>query len=114
MTRSAFCLPYGQRGTAPILFCVHPAGGLSWGYMSLARYVPEDFRHYGLQVRALDGTSEFPASVRDMAADYIEQIKTVQSAGPYRLLGYSLRRPASSAASMGTCSSSSLPAERNR
>lgn len=36
------------------------------------------------------------------------------SAPQKRLLGYSLRRPASSAASMGTCSSSSLPAERNR
>ena len=57
--------------------------------MPLARYVPEDFRLYGLQARAFDGTSEFPGSVRDMAADYVEQIKTVQPAGPYRLLGHS-------------------------
>ena len=82
-------LPIRAKGDGPVLFCVHPAGGLSWGYMSLARYVPEDFRLYGLQARALDGTSEFPGSVRDMAADYVEQIKTVQPAGPYRLLGYS-------------------------
>jgi thioesterase domain-containing protein/aryl carrier-like protein len=82
-------LPIRVKGDGPILFCVHPAGGLSWGYMSLARYVPEDFRLYGLQARALDGTSEFPGSVRDVAADYVEQIKTVQPAGPYRLLGHS-------------------------
>jgi len=82
-------LPIRAKGGGPVLFCVHPAGGLSWGYMSLARYVPEDLRLYGLQARALDGTSEFPASLRAMAADYIEQIKTVQPAGPYRLLGYS-------------------------
>jgi thioesterase domain-containing protein len=82
-------LPIRVKGDGPILFCVHPAGGLSWGYMSLARHVPEDLRLYGLQARALDGTSEFPGSVRDIAADYVGQIKTVQPAGPYRLLGYS-------------------------
>jgi thioesterase domain-containing protein/aryl carrier-like protein len=82
-------LPIRAKGDGPVLFCIHPAAGLSWGYMPLARYVPEDFRLYGLQARALDGTSAFPGSVRDMAADYIEQIKTVQPAGPYRLLGHS-------------------------
>jgi thioesterase domain-containing protein/aryl carrier-like protein len=82
-------LPIRAKGNGPILFCVHPAGGLSWGYMPLARYVPEDFRLYGLQARALDGTSEFPGSVRDMAADYLAQIKTVQPAGPYLLFGHS-------------------------
>ena len=82
-------LPIRTKGNGPILFCVHPAGGLSWAYMPLARYVPENLRLYALQARALDGTSEFPGSVRDMAADYVEQIKTVQPAGPYRLLGHS-------------------------
>jgi amino acid adenylation domain-containing protein len=83
-------LPIRTNGTGPILFCMHPGAGLSWGYMPLARHVPEDFRLYALQARALDGRSEFPRSIRDMAADYIEQMKTVQPAGPYHLLGYSL------------------------
>jgi len=82
-------LPIRPNGNGPILFCVHPGGGLSWGYMPMARHVPEDFRLYGVQARALDGTSEFPGSIREMATDYVEQIKTVQPAGPYRLLGYS-------------------------
>jgi amino acid adenylation domain-containing protein len=82
-------LPIRARGDGPTLFCVHPGGGLSWGYMPLARYVPEDFRLYALQARALDGTTELPSSIRDMAADYIGQIKTVQPAGPYLLLGHS-------------------------
>ncbi|MFI0263704.1 alpha/beta fold hydrolase [Streptomyces sp. NPDC017056] len=30
-----------------------------------------------------------PATVADMAADYLEQIRTVQPAGPYHLLGWS-------------------------
>ncbi|MGD0561378.1 MAG: alpha/beta fold hydrolase, partial [Streptosporangiaceae bacterium] len=82
-------LPIRTDGDRPPLFCIHPAAGLSWCYMPLARYVPEDFRLYGLQARDLDGTSEYPHSIREMAADYIEQIRSVQSAGPYHLLGYS-------------------------
>jgi thioesterase domain-containing protein/aryl carrier-like protein len=82
-------LPIRTRGSKPPLFCIHPAGGLSWCYMPLARYVPEDFRIYGLQARGLDGTGEPPRSVREMAADYIGLIRTVQDTGPYYLLGWS-------------------------
>jgi amino acid adenylation domain-containing protein len=82
-------LPIRTGGSRPPLFCIHPAGGLSWCYMPLARYVPEDFRIYGLQARSLDGTDEPPRSVREMAADYIGLIRTVQDTGPYYLLGWS-------------------------
>jgi amino acid adenylation domain-containing protein len=89
--RGAFSalLPIRAKGSRPPLFCIHPAGGLSWCYMPLARYVPEDFRIYGLQARGLDGTGEPPRSVREMAADYIGLIRTVQDTGPYYLLGWS-------------------------
>lgn len=87
--RDAFSvlLPIRTEGDRPPLFCIHPAGGLSWCYMPLARYVPEDFRLYGLQARGLDGKTELADSVREMAQDYIEQIRTVQPCGPYYLLG---------------------------
>jgi amino acid adenylation domain-containing protein len=82
-------LPIQAKGDGPALFCIHPAGGLSWCYMPLARHIPEGFRLYGLQARGLDGSGEFPASVREMAADYLEQIRAVQPAGPYYLFGWS-------------------------
>jgi thioesterase domain-containing protein/aryl carrier-like protein len=82
-------LPIRTGGSRPPLFCIHPAGGLSWCYMPLARYVPEDFRIYGLQARGLDGRGELPRSVREMAADYLGLIRTVQETGPYYLLGWS-------------------------
>jgi thioesterase domain-containing protein/aryl carrier-like protein len=82
-------LPIRAEGSRPPLFCIHPAGGLSWCYMPLAMYVPDDFRIYGLQARGLDGTSGHPRSVREMAADYIGLIRTVQETGPYYLLGWS-------------------------
>ncbi len=82
-------LPIRIAVSGPALFCIHPASGLSWCYMPLASCVPDDFRLYGLQARGLDGKSEFAGSLREMAADYIEQIRTVQPSGPYYLLGAS-------------------------
>jgi amino acid adenylation domain-containing protein len=82
-------LPIRVRGSNSPFFCIHPGGGLSWCYMPLARYVPADYPLYGLQARGLDGTSQLSCSVRDMAAEYVEQIRAVQGSGPYKLLGWS-------------------------
>jgi thioesterase domain-containing protein/aryl carrier-like protein len=82
--------PIRARGSKTPFFCMHPAGGASWCYMPLAQYVPEDHPLYGLQARGLDGGGQLARSIQEMAADYIEQIRTVQGSGPYRLLGWSL------------------------
>src|SRR5205807_6296229 len=71
------------------LFCVHPAGGLSWCYAPLLRYLPDDIPLYGLQATGLDGTGELPESLPAMAADYLQRLRSVQPSGPYRLLGWS-------------------------
>jgi thioesterase domain-containing protein len=44
---------------------------------------------YGLQARGFDGSSPFAASVTEMAADYIRQIRAIQETGPYHVLGFS-------------------------
>ncbi|MFC3576822.1 non-ribosomal peptide synthetase [Streptomyces yaanensis] len=82
-------LPIRERGERPPFFLVHPAIGLSWCYMPLARYVPAEIPLYGLQSRGLDGVSEPAGSIKEMAADYIEQLRSVQPSGPYHLLGWS-------------------------
>jgi amino acid adenylation domain-containing protein len=82
-------LPIRPDGSNPPLFCIHPAAGLSWCYTPLSRYVPADQRLYGLQARGLDGTSQPSCSVRDMASEYVEQIRAVQESGPYHILGWS-------------------------
>jgi thioesterase domain-containing protein/aryl carrier-like protein len=81
--------PIRARGSNPPFFCVHPSSGLSWCYLPLSQCVPADTPLYGLQARGIDGTTQPACSVRDMASDYIEQIRTVQGSGPYRLLGWS-------------------------
>jgi thioesterase domain-containing protein len=82
-------LPIRTSGQLPPFFCVHPSIGMSWCYMPMARYVPEDYPLYGLQARGLDGAGELPGSIREMAADYIRQIRAVQASGPYHLVGWS-------------------------
>jgi amino acid adenylation domain-containing protein len=82
-------LPIRAQGARPAIFCVHPGAGVSWSYLALARYVPEDVPLYALQARGLTAGVAFAASLPDMAADYIEQMRAVQPHGPYRVLGWS-------------------------
>jgi enterobactin synthetase component F len=88
----AVVLPLRHRpGSAP-LWCVHPAGGLSWCYAGLLRWLPPDVGVMGLQARGLDPADPTPpaTSIAAMAADYASTIRAHQAEGPYRLLGWSV------------------------
>ncbi|MFF8395393.1 amino acid adenylation domain-containing protein, partial [Streptomyces sp. NPDC016172] len=76
-------------GEAP-LFCVHPGAGLSWCYAGLLRHLAPDVPVYGLQARLLSEGGGAPASLAEMAGDYVRRIRDVQKSGPYRLLGWSM------------------------
>ncbi|MET9348790.1 amino acid adenylation domain-containing protein [Streptomyces termitum] len=80
-------LPLRPGGTRPPLFCVHPAAGISWVYTGLLRHLDPDRPVHGLQARGLRGGS--PASVTEIAEDYVREIRAVQPEGPYHLLGWS-------------------------
>lgn len=75
-----------QPGTGPALFCIHPAEGLAWCYLGLARHLPQ-VPVFGLQARGLTGAA--PADADAMVGDYLALIRAQQPAGPYRLLGWS-------------------------
>jgi thioesterase domain-containing protein/peptidoglycan/xylan/chitin deacetylase (PgdA/CDA1 family) len=79
-----------RAGDGPPLFCAHPVVGLSWCYLALIRHVDTRFPLYGLQARGLRRPEPLPASLAEMARDYADQIRMVQPAGPYHLLGWSL------------------------
>ncbi|MCC2930581.1 amino acid adenylation domain-containing protein [Bacillus sp. LBG-1-113] len=83
-------LPLRTSGDKLPLFCVHPAGGLSWCYAGLMTNLGTDYPIYGLQARGIGQRDELPKTLDEMAADYIEQIRTIQPKGPYHLLGWSL------------------------
>nr|APD71484.1 non-ribosomal peptide synthetase 5 [Streptomyces sp.] len=84
-------LPLRASGEGLPLFVFHPAGGISWCYSGLLPRLGAGRPVHGLQARGLtrDGES-LPATMDEMAADYAEQIRTVQPQGPYRLLGWSV------------------------
>jgi nonribosomal peptide synthetase CepC len=69
---------------------VHASGGLSWSYGPLLQELPQNQPVYGVQARGLTRTEPLPGSVEEMAADYVQQIRTVRPTGPYHLLGWSL------------------------
>ncbi|WEP00541.1 amino acid adenylation domain-containing protein (plasmid) [Streptomyces sp. FXJ1.172] len=82
--------PIRTTGTDNPLFCVHPLAGLSWAYAPLARHVPASVPIYGLQARGFYDSSPLPGSLRDMATQYVQEMRAIQPSGPYRLLGWSL------------------------
>ncbi|WP_331730044.1 amino acid adenylation domain-containing protein [Streptomyces sp. NBC_00073] len=81
-------LPLRRQGSDSPLFCVHPVAGLSWCYAGLIKELPADVPIYGLQSRGV-GSGEPVATVEEMAAEYVQIIRSVQPEGPYRLLGWS-------------------------
>jgi amino acid adenylation domain-containing protein len=75
--------------TKPPLFCVHAIWGNVLFYRKFVRYLEPDQPFYALQAQGLDGKHAPCVSVTEMAAHYIQEIRTVQPEGPYSLGGYS-------------------------
>jgi thioesterase domain-containing protein len=83
-------IPMRVGGDGPTLFCVHPLIGLSWCYLALLPSVDARYPMYGLQARGVRRAEPLPVTMLQMAQDYADQIRKVQPAGPYQLLGWSL------------------------
>ncbi|QEU96536.1 non-ribosomal peptide synthetase [Streptomyces kanamyceticus] len=87
--RDDVLVPLRGTGKKPPLFCVHPADGQSWVYVRLAGHLPADIPLYGLQAHSLTAQDGLPGTLDELAAQYLDAVRTVQPAGPYRLLGLS-------------------------
>lgn len=74
----------------PPLFVVHPAGGISWCYRTLANCLSPARTVYGLQAPALDSALAVPADVTALARDYVSRIREIHPDGPYHLAGWSV------------------------
>ncbi len=75
-----------KRGAGIPVFCIHPAGGVSWPYQVLGTYL--DCSIIGIQqVRA--GAEREPRSIREMAEVYADRLQEAYPSGPYNLLGWS-------------------------
>jgi amino acid adenylation domain-containing protein len=83
-------VPIQPAGSKPPFFCVHGVGGNVLGFRALAALMGPEYPFYGLQAQGLDGKRTCFAHIEEMAAHYIQEIKTVQPEGPYYIGGYSL------------------------
>jgi thioesterase domain-containing protein/acyl carrier protein len=88
--RSSRLVGLRTSGSLRPIFCVHPYGGHTTGYMELTRALGPDQPVFGIQARGLQGETEPLRRIEDMAADYIGLIKSEQASGPYRLAGHSM------------------------
>jgi amino acid adenylation domain-containing protein len=79
--------PYGNKRP---LFLVHPAGGHVFPFIGLAQCLGPDQPCYGLQARGVEEGQDPHTRIEDMAACYIEAIRSVQPEGPYLLGGWSM------------------------
>jgi thioesterase domain-containing protein len=83
-------VPIQPLGSRPPLFCVHALGGEVLSYYRLARELGRDQPVYGLQAPPLNGQAEAPpATIEEMAVEYLEAVRSLQPTGPYLLAGYS-------------------------
>jgi aspartate racemase len=83
-------VPIQPHGSLPPFFCVHGVGGTVIRLQWLAKYLGTDQPFYGLQAQGLDGEHPCLNTVNEMAAHYLEEIRTVQAHGPYFFGGFSL------------------------
>ena len=75
--------------SAPPLFVIHPAGGISWCYRDLARALaPRSV--YGLQAPGLNPLEAMPQSIDLLAENYVDRILELDLSGPIHLAGWSV------------------------
>jgi amino acid adenylation domain-containing protein len=77
-------------GSRPPFFCVHPASGNVLRVAALAGHMGPEQPFYAFQSRGLDNGAAPQATVEEMAATYLAELRAVQPAGPYYIGGYSM------------------------
>lgn len=74
----------------PPIFVIHPAGGIAWGYRTLARAISPARTVWGLQSPALDPSTGLPESISELGALYARRILEMDTPGPIHLAGWSV------------------------
>jgi thioesterase domain-containing protein len=82
-------VPIQPAGSQLPFFCVHGVGGNAIGFHELGRRMGPAYPFYGLQSQGLDGKHSCHTTIEEMAAHYINEIRSVLPEGPYSMGGFS-------------------------
>lgn len=88
-TPTDILIPLQAKGDRYPLFAVPGAGGSALSMQQLSHVLGNKQPLYCLEAVGLDGHAPLMASIEEIAAFNIKALRTVQSSGPYRVLGYS-------------------------
>ncbi len=83
-------VPVRTGGSKPPLFLMHAHGGNVLDYHPLVNHLESDQPVYAFQARGLDGNIIKDATLEDMAAAYVAELRSFQPEGPYFLGGFCL------------------------
>ncbi|HYN21283.1 MAG TPA: thioesterase domain-containing protein, partial [Thermoanaerobaculia bacterium] len=87
--RSSCLVPIQKGDGRRPLFMVHQVGGNVYTFRLLAQSIGKDLPLYGLRSLGLEDGEEPYIRIEDMAEHYLELVRSVQPAGPYRIGGAS-------------------------
>lgn len=82
-------IPVMTEGEATPFFCVHGGGGGVFFVRDLSVHLDGTRPIYGLQARGFEGRPGPYRPVEELAANYIEEVRSVQRQGPYLVGGLS-------------------------
>jgi amino acid adenylation domain-containing protein len=85
---SSSLIPLQPHGSEPPLFFIHTTPGDVLGYGNLIYHLGQDQPCFGLQSLGMVQPERAHQTIPDMARHYVDEMRTVQPHGPYRLCGW--------------------------
>ncbi|MCC6418844.1 MAG: amino acid adenylation domain-containing protein [Gemmataceae bacterium] len=83
-------VPLREEGANPPLYMIAGVGGHVFTFHKFARLLGADQPVYGVKAIGVDGATEPPETVEEMAAHYVREITAQRPQGPYLVSGYSI------------------------
>ena len=83
-------VPLKTNGNKTPVYLIHGAGLNVLLFNSLTKYFDEEQPVYAIQAYGLNGESEIPTTIEEIAAKHIEEILENDAVGPFAIAGYSL------------------------
>jgi thioesterase domain-containing protein/acyl carrier protein len=72
------------------LFLIHDGTGEVEGYIEFSSLLTAEFNCWGIRAHRLEGYAPRKSTIEEVAQNYIEKIKGLQSRGPYYIAGWSI------------------------